>query len=804
MPSLSSTVSSIRPAAPVARCRPLGHPLSRVEGASLEALSSTILSDPIPLIDREHELEVIRGKLLSETVRLLTLIGPGGIGKTRLALAAAGSLQAVFADGARVVQLGSFQDAGCLPSAIAQALGLRELTEQSLWKRVVAHLADRHLLLILDNFEHFLTAAPRVGELLAACPRLKVLTTSRESLNLRLEYRMPLRGLSLPVRGSADPAAVADSASGALFLAHARRVQPDLVLGPAEARALADLLHRLDGLPLAIKIAASQSNTLSPSAMLSRLQGQALLSTEGARDMPERQRSLREAIAWSYRLLTSADQAMFRQLGVFAGGWTLDAAETIVQQADPGSPLWRGLAVLVDKSLVQSGRAAHGEDRYRMLEIVREYAAEQLAAHGELAAVQQRHAAYYLTLGERAAPGFWGPQESVWARRLEEEIDNFRAALWWATAQEAPAFSLRLVGALAEFWWLRGWLPEGRWWFDQALARPGESPPAIRARALLGAGTLALAQGDGLEARARLQECQVLAEASPEPVLQAGVLARLGMLAELRGEPAEAQALLETSLTLSRMTGDAREMAFALVHLGRMRFSRGDLDGAEGALAEGLSLYRSIGNQRAIAITIGNLAYLKVKRRHYPALAALAAEGLEAAHQSGYRRAIAFAARTAAFAGAHQGNHTQAARLVAAIEAWGENTVDVVDFAVHEPEVPEELRVHLRPHPAERETLAMPADEVVELARACLERPRGGRDGVGMSRATERSSSVLSERERTVLRLIGEGLPNKQIASALSIAERTVKSHLTSAMNKLGVDNRAHAAVAAVQRGLLS
>ncbi len=802
MPSLSPTLS-IRTAAAVDRSRPLGHRASRVEGACLRAPSSTILSDPIPLIDRRHELESIRGQLLSETIRLLTLMGPGGIGKTRLALAAAESLQTAFADGTRFVELGALQKAECLASAIAEALQLREITEQSPWKRVLAHLADRHLLLVLDNFEHLLEAAPRVGELLAACPRVKVLATSRAPLNLRLEYRMTLGGLALPDLERADPATVASAPSAALFLAHARRVRPDLLLGTEEMRALAELLHRLDGVPLAIRIAASRSNALSPSAMLSRLQGPALLSTEGARDVPQRQRSLREAIDWSYRLLTSADQAIFRQLGVFAGGWTLDAAEAVVQQSDPDAPLWRGLALLVDKSLVQSGPTGHGEHRYRMLETVREYAVDQLGPRGETDGVRQRHAAYYLVLAERAGPGLWGPQGSVWARRLEEETDNLRAALRWAGAQKAPLFSLRLAGALAEFWWLRGSPGEGRWWLDEALARPKEDLPAIRARALLGAGTLALAQGDGTAARARLQECQGLAEASGDSALTAAVLARQGMLAELRGEPGEARALLDRSLTLLRIAEDAREMAFALVHLGRVRFSCGDLDGAEAALAEGLDLYRSIGNGRAIAFTIGNLAHLKLKRRDYPAAVGLATEVLEVAHQSGDRRAIAFAALTAAFAGAHQGKSAQAAQVVATLEAWGEITADVVSLAFREPEAPPELRAHVRHHSAESETLAMPANEVVDLARACLEAPRGGREDHGPSGAAERPRPLLSERERTVLRLIGEGLPNKQIAIALSIAERTVKTHVTSAMNKLGVDNRAHAAVAVVQRGLL-
>ena len=802
MSHLSST-SPIRAGTGVGRGRPHKRRASRSNGASFGASFSMILSDPVPVVDREYELEVIRGQLLGDAVRLLTLTGPGGIGKTRLALTAAENLHSEFADGVRVVELAPLRDAGSISSAIAQALRLHETNERVLWKHIIAHLADKHLLLVLDNFEHILEAAQRISELLGACPRVKALVTSRQPLNLRLEYRLPLGGLALPDPGCADPTTVAGAPSTALFLAHAWRVRPDLVLGAEEMRALAELLHRLDGVPLAIKFAASRSNALSPSAMLSRLRGQALLLTEEASDGPQRQRSLREVIDWSYRLLSSADRAMFHQLGVFSSGWTLDAAEAIVHHADADSPLWQGLALLVDKSLVQSSPAGQGERRFRMLETVREYATEQLAAHGELDALRQRHAVYYLTFAELAAPQLWGPQERAWTRQLEEEADNLRAALQWAAEQETPAFSLRLAGALAEYWWLRGDLREGRQWLDQALAQPGESSPAIRATALLGAGTLALVLRDGQAADAILQECQALADGSREPAITAALLARRGMLAEQRGEPAEAQALLERSVALSRTTSDAREMAFALVHLGRARFGCGDLGGGESAVTEGLALYRTIGNRRAIAFTICNLAQLKAKGRDYPAAAVLAAEGIEAADQSGDRRAIAFAALTAASLGAHQGKAARAAQLIAAVRTWGETTSDVVGLAVRDLEIPGELQGHLRDETGTPEGPATLANEVVDLARACLEPQKRNHEGQEPSRAAAGPRPLLSERERTILHLIGEGLPNKQIAAALKIAERTVKAHITSAMNKLGVDNRAHAAVMAVQRGLL-
>ena len=759
--------------------------------------------DPIPLIDRVYELEAIRSQLLSDSVRLLTLLGPGGIGKTRLALAAAENLQAAFADGVRFVDLGSVQGADGLGSAIAHSLQLREAREQSRWKQVLPHLSGRHLLLVLDNFEHLVAAAPRVAAILAACPRVKILATSREPLNLRLEYRMLLTGLPLPELRGLDPAAVANAASAALFLAHARRVRPDLVLGPKEMRALAELLHRLDGVPLAIKIAASCSHALSPSAMLSRLQGQALLTAEEARDVPHRHHTLREAIEWSDRLLRPADQAGFRQLGVFAGSWTLEAAEAVVQQVDPKTPLLRWLGVLVDKSLVQSGAAGGDGLRYRMLEAVRQYVIEQMRAHGELAALRQRHAAFYLTLAERPAVGLWGPQESVWARRLGEETDNLRAALQWSAEQEDPGLSLRLSAALVEYWLSQGRLREGRSWLDKALAGLTPGAPALRAGALLGAATLALAQGDAPAALTRLQECQVLLDALREPALTAAVLARRGMLAELRGEYAEAQALLEQSLGLSRVAEDAREAAIALVHLARVGFVRRDLDGAEAALGEGLSLYRKIGNQRAVAFTLSNLAQVKLKQGDCSAAAELAAESLQSAHSADHRRVVASAAAIAACVGAQRGHASQAARLLAGLEAWGESASDVVGLAFRQPEAPATIARNTCDVDAP-EAVSMSLQDVVELARSCLQVGNGGDEERPVSGGAAQPRSLLSQREQAVVRLISEGMPNKQIAAALRIGERTVKGHISSAMNKLGVDNRAHAAVAALQRGLLA
>lgn len=434
---------------------------------------------------------------------------------------------------------------------------------------------------------------------------------------------------------------------------------------------------------------------------------------------------------------------------------------------------------------------------------MRQFAIEQLSSHGELVAVQQRHAAFYVSLAERAAAGLWGPQESVWVRRLEEETDNLRAALRWGAAQEDPGLSLRLAGALAGFWWLQGRFREGRSWLDQALARPTRGAAALRARALLGAARLALAQGDRPAALTHLQECEGLAEGLRDPGLTTAVLAVRGMLAELRGAYAEAQPLLEERLALARVSEDARDAAFALVHLSRVRLAGGNLPGAEAALEEGLGAYRQIGSPRALAISLSNLAQIKLKQGDLSTAVALAEESVQCAQSAEHRRAVAAAGLIAACLGAQRGHADKAGRLLATVGTCGECARDVVSIAFQPPDAATTIANAPR-HMGAPAAGPMPLPAVIDLAWACLQRGDGRDGGRRESDGVAAPRPLLSEREQAVVQLISQGLPNKQIAVALRIAERTVKGHITSAMNKLGVDNRAHAAVAALQRGLLT
>jgi non-specific serine/threonine protein kinase len=647
-----------------------------------------------------------------------------------------------------------------------------------------------------------------VTELLAASPQLKVLATSREPLNLRLEHRFPLAGLALPDLRAPD-SAVALAPSAALFLEHARRVQPDFGLTPADTRPLTELLHRLDGIPLAIRIAAVHSHVLSPAAMLARLQGQALLSTEETRDVPARHHTLRDAIDWSYGLLRTTEQAAFRQLGVFAGGWTLEGAEAILQDPERASPVWAILGLLVDKSLVQADTLPSNDRRYRLLQPVREYALARLQESREVDAARHRFAAYYLALAERAEPALWGPEEGAWVPRLEAEYENFRAALRWAVERRDGEFSLRLAGALADFWAWRGYQREGQRWLEEARALGAEASPAVRAKALAGEGHLARLQGDYPQARALLQNAMALAEVLSDPVLTAGILWRLGRAVALQGDASEARALLERSVALSREAGDVRDTAIALVHLGRHFVLLEELEHAAAAFTEALELGRSTGSALLMAWALTIFAQLKLKRQDDTGAARLAAEALRLAMVS--RRGIAYVAMIAALVSEHRGDVERAVRLLAAVDAWSDLTGEVVRLTYQDPAAYVVLHARARRQLGETaynaavaEARTLSVDEAADLARASLEPPAPrGPGGSTTAAGADRPRTVLSDRERAVLRLITEGLPNKQIGTALGIAERTVKSHVTSAMNKLGVDNRAHAAVAAIQHGLL-
>jgi predicted ATPase len=460
------------------------------------------------LIGREQEVAAACSLLHRPEVRLVTLTGTGGIGKTRLGLEIADCLFDVFADGVCFVPLGPISNPTLVVAAIAQALGIKEARGHPLFDLLKSFLRDKHSLLLLDNFEQVVAAASLLSELLATCLYLKIVVTSRAVLHIQGEHEFPVPPLALPdMAHMPGSEALAQYPAIALFLQRALAVKPDFAATSANMRAIAEICARLDGLPLAIELAAARIKLLPPQALLQRLEHRLQVLTSGAQDVPARQQTLRNTLAWSYQLLDADQQRLFQRLSVFVGGGTLEAIESLCQALGDGTlPVLEGVASLMDQSLLQQTEQEGEEPRFIMLETIRAYALESLVASGEGEAARQAHAAYYLTLAEESERELGGPRQAIWLKRLEREHDNLRAAMDWSLkqgkdkneTQRHMEIALRLGGALRRFWQMHGHLKEGQTFLESALSASEGIVVSARARAktLLAAGTLASIQND--------------------------------------------------------------------------------------------------------------------------------------------------------------------------------------------------------------------------------------------------------------------------------------------------------------------
>lgn len=574
---------------------------------------------PVPLdelIDRRREIAEV-GQLLA-TKRLVTLTGPGGIGKTRLAIAIAHVVDDVLPDGAVFVSLAPVRDPQMIVPTVARALGLREQRGQSLEELVVFHLRARRLLMVLDNCEHVLAGAPLLAELLGQCPQVRVLATSRTRLGLAGEQEYAVGPLRYP-----DPAAqtsaleLANYPAVSLFVRRAREVQSSFTLTEENGPAVAEVCWWLRGLPLALGLAAARSKVLTPQMMLARLDRPLELLTGGPRDAPERQQTMRNTIQWSYDLLVPDEQLLLHVLSVFAGGWTLAAAEAVAGECGcSATVVLDGLTSLVDNNLVTQERPPGLDPRFSMLEPVREFGLERLADAGQSDAVRERHARYFAALAEPTTVTLEGPEPQVWLDLLEAEHDNFRAALRWATAAGVGDLAQWLAGALWEFWSVRGYLSEGRHWLAVVLELD-DRETMYRAGALRGAGELGWRYGEYEVAEQLLLESLALYKLLGDEVGIARALNGLGLLEMARSRLPEANAYLEASIEHAGRLGDERLLARAKHNLGGTAVLSGDYETAKRLLEETVALARRTGGQRNLAYALANLGVLAYDQGDY-------------------------------------------------------------------------------------------------------------------------------------------------------------------------------------------
>ena len=820
-----------------------------------------------PLIDRESEVAAVVAMIRQPDVPLVTLTGPGGVGKTRLALKVATTLRDADpgseADGETdpraiwFVDLAPVSDAELVIPAIAHTLGLRDLDPRVVFESLCDHLTEVPTLLVLDNFEQVIEAAPRITHLLSLCPGLTVLTTSRATLRVSGEHEFPVAPLGLPAqRDRLTLAELAAFPAMELFVARARAVRPTFTLTESSVREVADICQRVDGLPLAIELAAARIKVLSASALRSRLERRLPLLTDGPRDVPARQQTQRAAIAWSYALLPTGEQRLFRRLAVCAGGISIDLAEAVARFDDDAAAtnVFDGIASLAEKNLLQPLNDDDGIPRFGLLETIREFGLEQLGAAGEADAAHQAHLDFMLNLAERADAEVAGPDQGLWLTALARDLDNLRGALGWAIVFRQTEQALRLGAALWPFWSRRGHAIEGRDWLNQAVGLDGDVQVWVRAKALHRLGNLNIDLGDLDEARIHYVASLQLWRAIDDRSGIAASLNGIGFVDTARGNYAEANRIHAEALTLRQAQGDREGIAVSLVNLaniaigehrlaeaetfyqqakaiwidlndlqgiaygetflGRIDRLRGDLASAERRLQESLRQFREYADDAGSAYALHDLALVALAREDRSGAAQLLDEALTIRQTHGDK--VGQLEEIEAVANLVEHDEAEvAARLEGAADAW--RTAMRMPLPLPSRSALDALVDRLqhrlgRPafNSARSIGRAMTFEAAVSLAQNTVQRISTEAAPSTASRLTVSDPLRpttrrygLTPAESNVLGYLVNGLTDQEIADAVFRGRRTITTHVSNILTKLEVPSRTAAAAKAVREGLI-
>ena len=756
-------------------------------------------------VGRERELVEVKRELAMTS--LLTLTGAGGTGKTRLALELARELAPAYRDGVWLVELAGLSEPGLVPNEVAGVLSVRDQPGRPLLDALVDALRSKRMLLILDNCEHLAGACVEISEaLLDSSPGLQMLATSREPLVTGIGTSRMVAPLAVP-ESQQKPTVedLAGYASARLFVERARDRNPTFTLTSQNTEKVAEVCRMLDGIPLAIELTAARMDILTLEQIAERLDHALGFLSGGRQPIEPRHRTLRATLGWSYDLLGEPERRLFTRLSMFAGGFSLEAAEAVgagegVERTD----VLESFLALADKSLVVAVPIASGAVRYRMLEPIRQYAQERLEEGGEAEAIHHRHATFFLELAERAEPHLKGPGQVEWLKRLEEDNDNLRTALLWMLEREGLELSLRFGATLGEFWYMRGHLSEGRRWLETALAK-GDAPSVARVRALAKASWIATEQANLERATALGEQGLELARKLGDEDGTATALLNLGMAVMGRGQLERSTALLEEGLLLFRGLGDKWGLARSLLSLGFVAMFQGDEERAEALIEECLAVSRESGDVWSSGGALIQMALMALLREDYGRSEALCKESLELSRRSGMQHHITIVLHTSAALAGSRGQPLRSARL------WG--TAEALREAMGTVFTPLELQTYGPYIAAARAQVeeaaweaawqkgrAMSMEEVIDYVLLEGEEPADTTAPARKGSSIPAQTTTLTRREQEVAALVARGLTNRQIAAELSISEHTVANHVGKSMRKLGLRSRSRLAAWTAER----